>query len=92
MLAARSTSGFALLLAACFFFPAVRGCNDVVYPYSVPEAWTPYIWGLFTAFAFSRFSRAFATRALPWVSGAVCFGHAAYFSLEAEQPVLLALA
>jgi hypothetical protein len=47
----RITAPSGLLLFVCLFLPAVRGCDETVYPLSMPMFWHPYIYGLAFAFA-----------------------------------------
>lgn len=41
----RITGPSGVLLFACLFLPAVKGCNEAVYPMSMPMFWHPYIYG-----------------------------------------------
>jgi hypothetical protein len=50
----RITGPSGLLLFVCLFLPAVRGCDETVYPLSMPMFWHPYIYGL--AFALAAMS------------------------------------
>jgi hypothetical protein len=45
----RITGPSGLLLFVCLFLPAVKGCNEAVYPISMPMFWHPYIYGLVLA-------------------------------------------
>src|SRR5262245_16858243 len=45
----RITAPAGLLLFACMFLPAVKGCSAPVYPMSTPMFWPPYIYGLVLA-------------------------------------------
>jgi hypothetical protein len=45
----RITGPAGLLLFVCLFLPAVKGCNEAVYPVSMPMFWHPYIYGLVLA-------------------------------------------
>ncbi|HEY5945779.1 MAG TPA: hypothetical protein VIV40_09820 [Kofleriaceae bacterium] len=47
----RITGPAGLLLFVCLFLPAVKGCNETVYPMSMPMFWHPYIYGLVLALA-----------------------------------------
>lgn len=38
-----------LLLLFCLFLPAVKGCDKPVYPYEIPVAYAPYLFGLLAA-------------------------------------------
>jgi hypothetical protein len=42
----RITGPSGALLFVCLFLPAVKGCNEAVYPMSMPMFWHPYIYGL----------------------------------------------
>src|SRR5689334_16568751 len=45
----RITGPAGLLLFVCLFLPALRGCNETVYPVAMPMFWHPYIYGLVLA-------------------------------------------
>jgi hypothetical protein len=45
----RITGGSGVVLFVCLFLPAVKGCNEAVYPMSMPMFWHPYIYGLVIA-------------------------------------------
>jgi hypothetical protein len=48
-----------ILLFACMFLPAIKGCSDPVMPYELPPFVPPYLYGLvFALLALSRSSRA----------------------------------
>lgn len=50
-----------ILLFACMFLPAIKGCNHPVMPYEVPPLLPPYVYGLvFALFAMSGSSRGLA--------------------------------
>lgn len=38
-----------LLLLFCLFLPAVKGCDKPIYPYEIPVAYAPYLFGLLAA-------------------------------------------
>jgi len=42
----RITGPAGLLLFVCLFLPALKGCNETVYPVVMPMFWHPYIYGL----------------------------------------------
>lgn len=41
----RLTTPSGLILLVCLFLPAVRACDNVVYPIETPYFWHPYIYG-----------------------------------------------
>lgn len=45
----RITFPAGVLLFACLFLPAMKGCNETVYPTALPMFWHPYIYGLVLA-------------------------------------------
>ena len=45
----RITGVSGVVLFVCLFLPAVKGCNETVYPMSMPMFWHPYIYGLVIA-------------------------------------------
>src|SRR5438477_10197981 len=42
----RLTAPAGLLLFACLFLPAVKGCSAPLYPYEMPMFVPPYVYGL----------------------------------------------
>jgi len=60
----RSLTGLSgILLFACMFLPAIRGCNHPVVPYEVPPLLPPYVYGL-----------VFALLAMSWSSRGLTLG------------------
>jgi hypothetical protein len=47
----RVTGPAGVVLFVCLFLPAVKGCNEAVYPMSMPMFWHPYIYGAVLALA-----------------------------------------
>jgi hypothetical protein len=45
----RITGPSGLLLFVCLFLPALKGCNETVYPMTMPMFWHPYLYGLVLA-------------------------------------------
>ncbi len=45
-------TGGGLLLAICFFLPAIRSCGGAAIPYKIPIFSGPYLFGLVSAIAF----------------------------------------
>jgi hypothetical protein len=43
-----------LVLFVCLFLPAVKGCNEAVYPMTMPMLWHPYLYGLVLALASAK--------------------------------------
>ncbi len=43
-----------VVLFVCLFLPAVKGCNEAVYPMTMPMLWHPYIYGLVLALATAK--------------------------------------
>jgi hypothetical protein len=70
----RITGPSGLLLFVCLFLPAVKGCDETVYPLSMPMFWHPYVYGLAFALAAAgvtvrhlRYS-VLALRVLAWLT------------------------
>lgn len=61
-----------LILSLCLFLPAVKGCSGPVYPYEIPAAYGPYLFGLLIAIGSLRLpaQAAAAVRLITWVWGA----------------------
>lgn len=70
-----------LLLALCLFLPAARGCDKPVYPYEVPMAYGPYVFGLLAAvLAFLPVGgKAVVARFAAWGIGTVAAAAEGYF-------------
>ena len=70
----RFTGPFGLLLFVCLFLPAVEGCNETVYPITMPMFWHPYVYGLVLALATARVTvrhlhyTVIALRILAWLT------------------------
>ena len=70
----RVTGPAGLLLFICMFLPAVKGCNETVYPVTMPMFWHPYVFGAVFAFgAHSLTTRGLrytvvALRVLAWLA------------------------
>lgn len=50
----RITGPAGLLLFLCMFLPAMKGCQETVYPASMPMVWHPYLFGLVLALGAAR--------------------------------------
>ncbi len=50
----RITGPAGVLLFICLFLPAVKGCNEAVYPVTMPMFWHPYLYGLVLALGAAR--------------------------------------
>lgn len=72
-----------LLLALCLFLPAVRGCDKPVYPYELPLAYGPYVFGLLAALMalVPGGPKAVAARFVAWGIATVAAAGEGYFFL-----------
>jgi len=82
------------VLAACFFLPAVRSCEESVYPYELPAFAVPYAMGLLVA-VFAVLALVLGGRLPRWLSAAhtaiLCLGviaAAAYFAFGTVGEIL----
>jgi len=73
-----------LLLTLCLFLPAVKGCDKPIYPYEVPAAYAPYLFGLL-AFALALWPvgrKAVVARFVTWALGTIAALAEGYFFLS----------
>lgn len=70
----RITGPSGVLLFVCLFLPAVKGCNEAVYPMTMPMFWHPYIYGLVLALGAAKITvrhlhyTVIALRILAWLT------------------------
>lgn len=70
----RITGSAGLLMFVCLFLPAVKGCNEPIYPVTMPMFWHPYLYGIVFALGTATVSlRALrctvvALRVLAWLT------------------------
>lgn len=80
-----------VLLFACMFLPAVKGCHEPVMPYEVPPFLPPYLYGLvFALIAVSRTQRGLERgyAALRVLGAAVVLGSVALIVITPELGVI----
>ena len=87
----RKLTGFAgIVLFACMFLPAVKGCGEPVYPVEMPMFLHPYLFGLaFAIAAVATTTRAMRVsiliiRVLAWLAvagGVVCIPYGGLFGM-----------
>ncbi len=70
-----------LLLLFCLFLPAVKGCDKPVYPYEIPVAYAPYLFGLLAAAlgVFRSGRAAKVLRTLTWALSSIAALAEGYF-------------